>query len=82
MIAPIVMYLVTFIMVQAIKRKLNPLFEEYIELYPNGYNPYDSMGEFYYNEGDLENANFITARLLKNIMLQQLRMAELSELND
>ena len=25
-------------------------------MYPNGYNSYDSMGEFYYNEGDMENA--------------------------
>ena len=28
----------------------------YDTLYPNGYNSYDSMGEFYYNEGDMENA--------------------------
>ena len=63
------------------KEKAKSLFEEYIELYPNGYNPYDSMGEFYYNEGDLEMLNFITTRLLKNIMLQQLRMA-VGELND
>ena len=31
-------------------------FEKYIETYPNGHNPYDSMGEFYFNEGDMEKA--------------------------
>ena len=27
-------------------------FEKYISLYPDGYNPYDSMGEFYFLTGD------------------------------
>jgi len=31
-------------------------FEKYIELYPDGYNPYDSMGEYYLNIGDKGNA--------------------------
>jgi tetratricopeptide (TPR) repeat protein len=31
-------------------------FEKYIELYPEGYNPYDSMGEFYMLTGDPANA--------------------------
>lgn len=31
-------------------------FEKYISLYPNGSNPYDSMGEFYLNTGDTANA--------------------------
>ncbi len=31
-------------------------FEKYISLYPNGSNPYDSMGEFYVNTGDTANA--------------------------
>lgn len=30
--------------------------EKYIALYPDGANPYDSMGEFYMNTGDLENS--------------------------
>lgn len=30
--------------------------EKYIALYPNGANPYDSMGEFYLNTGDMENS--------------------------
>lgn len=31
-------------------------FEKYISLYPNGYNPHDSMGEYYLENGDTENA--------------------------
>ena len=30
--------------------------EKYIELYPEGCNPYDSMGEFYFDIGDMVNA--------------------------
>ena len=30
--------------------------EKYIALYPEGSNPYDSMGEYYLNTGDTENA--------------------------
>jgi Tfp pilus assembly protein PilF len=31
-------------------------FEKYIELYPKGYNPFDSMAEFYLTTGDTSNA--------------------------
>lgn len=31
-------------------------FDTYLELYPEGYNPYDSMGEYYLLSGDLEKA--------------------------
>ena len=30
--------------------------EKYIALYPDGCNPYDSMGEFYLDTGDTTNA--------------------------
>lgn len=30
--------------------------EKYIQLYPEGCNPYDSMGEFYFNMGDMANS--------------------------
>jgi Tfp pilus assembly protein PilF len=30
--------------------------EKYMELYSDGANPYDSMGEFYMNTGDMENS--------------------------
>ncbi|MEN8666255.1 MAG: tetratricopeptide repeat protein [Flavobacteriaceae bacterium] len=36
--------------------KAKSFFEEYIESYPSGYNPYDSMGEFYFLQKDYENA--------------------------
>lgn len=36
--------------------KAKECFEKYIELYPDGYNPYDSMGEYYMNNGDMTNA--------------------------
>lgn len=38
------------------KDKAKAHFEKYIELRPEGYNAYDSMAEFYMNEGDNENA--------------------------
>ena len=31
-------------------------FEKYIKMYPDGCNPYDSMGEFYLDNGDMANA--------------------------
>ena len=31
-------------------------FEKYIAMYPDGYNPYDSMGEYYLNVGDTTNS--------------------------
>lgn len=31
-------------------------FEKYISMYSEGYNPYDSMGEFYFLTGDMENS--------------------------
>lgn len=31
-------------------------FEKYVQSYPQGANPYDSFGEFYFNTGDMANA--------------------------
>ena len=31
-------------------------FQMYIDAYPEGFNPYDSMGEYYFNTGDMENS--------------------------
>ena len=36
--------------------KAKEYFEKYLAKYPNGYNPYDSMGEYYLLNGDLENS--------------------------
>ena len=57
------------------------MFEEYIELYPNGYNPYDSMGEFYYNEGDLENAKYFYNKAAENFYAASTANERLKELN-
>jgi tetratricopeptide (TPR) repeat protein len=34
--------------------KAKECFEKYIALYPKGYNPYDSMGEYYMTAGDMD----------------------------
>ena len=57
------------------------LFEEYIELYPNGYNSYDSMGEFYYNEGDFESAKDYYAKAVENFFAASSANGKLRELN-
>lgn len=38
------------------KEKAKMHLDKYLELRPNGYNAYDSMGEYYMNEGDAETA--------------------------
>jgi Tfp pilus assembly protein PilF len=38
------------------KAKAKAHFDKYLELRPDGYNAYDSMAEYYFNEGDMENA--------------------------
>ena len=38
------------------KAKAKNYFEQYIKAYPDGYNPYDSMGEYYFNEKDYDNS--------------------------
>lgn len=47
------------------KEKAKQLFEEYLDAYPEGYNPYDSMGEFYFNEGDYQNAELFYTKALE-----------------
>ena len=61
--------------------KAKLLFEEYIKLYPNGYNPYDSMGEFYYNEGDLDKAKTFYNKAVENYFGASTANAKLRELN-
>jgi TolA-binding protein len=41
-------------------------FEKYIEVYPDGYNPYDSMGEFYYITGDMANSKIYYTKSLEH----------------
>ena len=80
MIAPIVNVLGYFYYGISDKEKAKSLFEEYIELYPSGYNPYDSMGEFYYNEGDLENAKLFYSKAVEKYYAATVANGRLSEL--
>ena len=66
MVAPITNVLGYFYYNQGDKEKAKSLFEEYIDLHPNGYNSYDSMGEYYYNEGDLESAKSYYSKAVEN----------------
>jgi tetratricopeptide (TPR) repeat protein len=36
--------------------KTKEYFDKYVAMYPDGYNPYDSMGEYYLNVGDTTNS--------------------------
>lgn len=36
--------------------KAKEYFDKYLAMYPDGYNPYDSMGEYYLNVGDTTNS--------------------------
>ena len=81
MIAPITNVLGYFYYNQEDKEKAKSLFEEYIDLHPNGYNSYDSMGEFYYNEGDLESAKSYYSKAVENYFGANTANGKLRELN-
>ena len=36
--------------------KAKEYFQKYMDAYPDGCNPFDSMGEYYFNNGDMENS--------------------------
>ena len=79
--APITNVLGYFYYNQGDKEKAKSLFEEYIDLHPNGYNSYDSMGEFYYNEGDLESAKSYYSKAVENYFGANTANGKLRELN-
>lgn len=81
MIAPITNVLGYFYYNQGDKEKAKSLFEEYIDLHPNGYNSYDSMGEFYYNEGDLQSAKSYYSKAVENYFGANTANGKLRELN-
>ena len=81
MIAPITNVLGYFYYNQGDKEKAKSLFEEYIDLHPNGYNSYDSMGEFYYNEGDLDTAKSYYSKAVENYFGANTANEKLRELN-
>ena len=81
MVAPITNVLGYFYYNQGDKEKAKSLFEEYIDLHPNGYNSYDSMGEYYYNEGDLESAKSYYSKAVENYFGANTANGKLRELN-
>jgi tetratricopeptide (TPR) repeat protein len=56
-------------------------FEKYIEVYPDGYNPYDSMGEFYYRIGDMANSKIYYTKSLEHYPFCYTSKQKLEELN-
>ena len=81
MVAPITNVLGYFYYNQGDKEKAKSLFEEYIDLHPNGYNSYDSMGEYYCNEGALESAKSYYSKAVENYFGANTANGKLRELN-
>jgi TolA-binding protein len=42
------------------------VFSEYIEVYPNGYNAYDSMGEYYLKNEKMDDAESMYKKAVEN----------------
>ncbi len=57
-------------------------FEKYIELYPDGTNPYDSMGEYYTTVGDEENAKKYYSIALEKYPLNNSSLTALQKIQD
>ena len=57
-------------------------FEKYIEVYPDGYNPYDSMGEFYAITGDAANSEKYYALSLEKYPFTNSSVAALKKFAD
>ncbi len=56
-------------------------FEKYIELYPDGCNPYDSMGEYYFNKGDLDTSEKYYKMALEKYPFNNSSLNKLTEIN-
>jgi len=57
-------------------------FEKYIELYPDGYNPYDSMGEYYMTAGDMDNSKKYYSMALEKYPFVNSSLTALEKIND
>jgi Tfp pilus assembly protein PilF len=57
-------------------------FEKYIEMYPQGYNPYDSMGEYYLTIGDNENAEKYYTLALEKAPFNHSSLAAMEKINE
>jgi Tfp pilus assembly protein PilF len=62
--------------------KAKECFEKYIELYPQGYNPYDSMGEYYLTAGDNEKARKFYLMAVERYPFSNTSVAALEKLKE
>jgi Tfp pilus assembly protein PilF len=62
--------------------KAKECFEKYIKLYPNGYNPYDSMGEYYMNNGDMANSKKYYTMAVEKYPFATSSVEALQKIND
>jgi tetratricopeptide (TPR) repeat protein len=64
------------------KAKAKNYFDQYIKAYPGGYNPYDSMGDYYSNENDYENALSYYQKSLDRYLANRSSINKIREIND
>ena len=57
-------------------------FEKYIEMYPDGCNPYDSMGEWYFDTGDMANAEKYYKLALEKYPFNNSSIEKLNEIRE
>lgn len=62
--------------------KAKECFEKYIELYPDGYNPYDSMGEYYLTVGDTANSKKYYTMAVEKYPFSTSSVEALQKIND
>lgn len=62
--------------------KAKECFEKYIQLYPDGYNPYDSMGEYYLTAGDVANAKKYYTMAVERYPFSNSSVQALQKIND
>ena len=62
--------------------KAKECFEKYIALYPKGYNPYDSMGEYYMTAGDVANAKKYYTMAVEKYPFSNSSVEALQKIND
>jgi tetratricopeptide (TPR) repeat protein len=62
--------------------KAKECFEKYIALYPKGYNPYDSMGEYYMTTGDIANAKKYYTMAVEKYPFSTSSVEALQKIND
>ncbi|MCS5615147.1 MAG: nuclear transport factor 2 family protein, partial [Candidatus Marinimicrobia bacterium] len=64
------------------KAKAKNYFDQYIKAYPDGYNPYDSMGDYYSSEKDYENALSYYQKSLDRYPANRSSINNIREIND